>query len=151
MFILIAAGFALYPLPFHAQIETVHEAGQVFSGALPASISFLGPAIFSLGLFTAALTTLAVIVQVISYLSLDMFNKPWAFTTDNRLFHRLLIVVTLLSAILAPQWSFPALLKIILLMGINTLVIPLIIVAMIYLINRRLKTPCSHGKFLSFP
>lgn len=137
VFIVVAGGFALYPLAHHAQIETVHQAGQVLGAAFPESIRSLGPFIFSIGLFTAAMTTLIVAVQVINYITLDMFNKPWAFASGNRLSRRMIIGITLLVAVLAPLWSFPALLKVILLMGINVLVIPLVIAAMIYLINRR--------------
>ncbi len=137
MFLLIAGGYALYPLPNHADIETVHEAGQVLTKAFPASISFIGPAIFTLGLFIAAMTTLVICVQVIIYLSLDMFNKPWTFSTDNRAFRRLMVLVTLAAGALAPVWSFPAMLKVVLLMGLNVLVIPLVLTAMIYLLNRR--------------
>jgi Mn2+/Fe2+ NRAMP family transporter len=137
MFILVAGGYALYPLANHAEIETVHEAGQVLTQALPESVGFFGPAIFSFGLFIAAMTTLVICVQVVIYLSLDMFKKTWTFTDDNRLYRRLVIVVTLAAGILAPVWSFPAMLKVVLLMGVNVLVIPLVIGAMIYLLNRR--------------
>lgn len=137
MFILIAGGYALYPLPNHADIETVHEAGQVLTKALPPSIDFVGPTIFTLGLFVAAMTTLVICVQVVIYLSLDMFNKPWEFTEDNRLYRRLVILITLLSGALAPVWSFPAMLKVILLMGVNVFIIPLVIITMIFLLNRR--------------
>lgn len=137
MFILIAGGFALYPLANHADIETVHEAGQVLTLALPQSIDFVGPTIFTIGLFVAAMTTLVICVQVVIYLSLDMFKQSWTFTADNRLYRRLVIVITLLSGALAPVWSFPAMLKVVLLMGVNVFVIPLVIIAMIYLLNRR--------------
>jgi Mn2+/Fe2+ NRAMP family transporter len=137
MFILVAGGYALYPLANHAEIETVHEAGQVLTQALPESVGFFGPAIFSFGLFIAAMTTLVICVQVVIYLSLDMFKKTWTFTDDNRLYRRLVIVVTLAAGVLAPVWSFPAMLKVVLLMGVNVLVIPLVIGAMIYLLNRR--------------
>jgi Mn2+/Fe2+ NRAMP family transporter len=137
MFLLIAGGYALYPLPNHADIETVHEAGQVLTKAFPEAINFVGPVIFTLGLFIAAMTTLVICVQVIIYLSLDMFNKPWTFSTDNRAFRRLMVLVTLAAGALAPVWSFPAMLKVVLLMGLNVLVIPLVLVAMIYLLNRR--------------
>src|SRR3989304_7689379 len=83
------------------------------------------------------MTTLVICVQVVIYLSLDMFKKSWTFTADNRLYRRLVIVVTLLSGALAPVWSFPAMLKVVLLMGVNVFVIPLVIIAMIYLLNRR--------------
>ena len=137
MFVLIAGGYALYPLPGNAEIETVHAAGQVLTLAFPESLSFIGPPIFTLGLFVAAMTTLVICVQVVIYLSLDMMNKEWTYTPDNRLFRRLLIIVTLAAAVLAPVWDFPALLKVVLLMGVNVLVIPMVIIAMIYLLNRR--------------
>ena len=137
MFILIAGGFALYPLPDHADIETVHAAGQVLTKALPDSVGFVGPTIFTLGLFIAAMTTLVICVQVVVYLSLDMFKKTWTYSSDNLMYRRLVILVTLVSAALAPVWSFPAMLKVVLLMGVNVLVIPLVITAMIYLLNRQ--------------
>jgi Mn2+/Fe2+ NRAMP family transporter len=137
MFLLIAGGYALYPLPNHADIETVHEAGQVLTKAFPEAVNFVGPVIFTLGLFIAAMTTLVICVQVIIYLSLDMFNKPWTFSTDNRAFRRLMVLVTLAAGALAPVWSFPAMLKVVLLMGLNVLVIPLVLAVMIYLLNRR--------------
>ena len=137
MFILIAGGFALFPLQEHANIETVHAAGQVLTFAFPSAVAFLGPPIFTFGLFIAAMTTLVICVQVIIYLSLDMFGENWTYTSDNVLFRRWLVVVTLVSAVLAPVWTFPALLKVILLMGVNVLIIPMVIVAMIYLLNRR--------------
>lgn len=137
MFIVIAGGFALFPLPNHADIETVHEAGQVMTKALPDSIGFAGPTIFTFGLFIASMTTLVICVQVVAYLSLDMFNKSWTFSEDNRPYRWLVVVVTLASGILAPIWSFPAMLKVVLLMGVNVLVIPLVIAAMIYLLNKK--------------
>jgi Mn2+/Fe2+ NRAMP family transporter len=137
MFILIAGGFALYPLENHASIETVHAAGQVLTFAFPSSIAFLGPSIFTFGLFIAALTTLVICVQVVIYLSLDMLGQNWTYSSDNRLFRRLLILVTLLAAVLAPVWTFPAMLKVILLMGVNVLIIPMVIIAMIYLLNKK--------------
>ncbi|MCA8890210.1 MAG: divalent metal cation transporter [Parvularculaceae bacterium] len=137
IFVLIAGGFALYPLANHAEIETVHQAGQVLSRAFPAAISFVGPFIFTLGLFIAALTTLVVVLQVICYITLDLLNKPWTFNAENTLYKKLMAITALVMAALAPLWSFPALLKVVLLMGVNVVVIPLIIVAMMYLINRR--------------
>lgn len=137
IFILIAGGFALYPLQNHANIETVHAAGQVLTFAFPSAVAFLGPPIFTFGLFIAAMTTLVISVQVVIYLSLDMLGKNWTYSKDNTLFRRLLIVVTLLSAVLAPVWTFPAMLKVVLLMGVNVLIIPMVLVAMIYLLNRK--------------
>lgn len=137
VFILIAGGYALYPLSDHAEIETVHSAGQVLTKALPESIGHVGPTIFTLGLFIAAMTTLVISVQVVVYLSLDMFNKPWTYSSENKLYRKLVIVVTMTAGALAPVWSFPAMLKVVLLMGVNVLVIPLVIIAMIYLVNRQ--------------
>lgn len=136
MFILIAGGFALYPLANHAGIETVHDAGQVLTKALPRSLDFAGPVIFTLGLLIAAMTTLVICVQVVIYLSLDMLNKPWKFSGENRLYRRLVLLVTLAIGVLAPIWNFPAMLKVILMMGVNVFVVPLVIGAMIWLLNR---------------
>jgi Mn2+/Fe2+ NRAMP family transporter len=136
MFILIAGGFALYPLANHAGIETVHDAAQVLTKALPRSLDFVGPVIFTLGLFIAAMTTLVVCMQVVIYLSLDMLNKPWKFSDENRLYRRLILLVTIAIGLLAPVWNFPAMLKVILMMGVNVFVVPLVIGVMIYLLNR---------------
>ena len=68
---------------------------------------------------------------------LDMVGKPWTFSDDNRLYRSLVIPVTLLIGVLAPLWSFPALLKVILIMGVNVLVVPLVVATLIYLLNRR--------------
>ena len=46
-------------------------------------------------------------------------------------------MVTIAAGVLAPVWTFPALLKVVLLMGANVFVIPLVIAAVIYLLNRR--------------
>lgn len=137
LFIIIAGGFALYPLANHAEIEAVHEAGMVLHDAFPDAIAFAGPTIFSLGVFMAAVSTLVVTAQVSAYFCLDMAGRSWRFTTDNRPYHRLLTALVLGAALLSPFWSFPALLKVILLMGINVVVIPLVFVMVIILVNRR--------------
>lgn len=137
MFILVAGGHALYPLPDHAAIDTVHEAGLVLTAAFPQALSAIGPAIFTIGLFIAALTTLIICIQVIIYLMLDALGLDWAYTDDNRLYRRFLIIVTVTAGVFAPVWTFPALLKVVLLMGANVFVIPLVIAAVIYLLNRR--------------
>lgn len=135
-FVLVAGAFALYPLPEHAGFEDVSQAAEVLRAALPAAAASLGPMIFSLGLFIAAMTTLVVAAQVTVYLMLDAFGKPWRFSADNRGFHVLLAIFVLGAAALAPLWSFPALLKVILLMGINVVVIPLVYLILIVLINK---------------
>jgi Mn2+/Fe2+ NRAMP family transporter len=137
MFIVIAGGYALFPLANNAEIETVHQAGQVMNKALPDSISFIGPGIFTFGLLIAAITTLVICVQVCVYLTLDMLKKRWTFTVDNKPYRWMLVVVTLLAGALAPVWGFPAMLKVVLLMGVNVLVIPLVITVMIFLLNRK--------------
>ena len=84
----------------------------------------------------AALTTFVVVVQVICYFWLDMFGKDWRDSVENKQFKRLLVIWVALPAILAPFWSFPALLKVLLLMGFNAIVIPLVIVIVLVLVNR---------------
>ena len=136
IFVLVAGGFALYPLPHHAEIDTVHEAGKVLVNAFPAGLEFLGPFFFSAGLMIAALTTFGVVVQVICYFWLDMFGRNWHDAEDNKSFKRLVVVWVVTPAVLAPFWDFPALLKILLLMGFNTIVIPLVIVVVLVLVNK---------------
>ncbi|MDP5071469.1 MAG: divalent metal cation transporter [Congregibacter sp.] len=135
VFVVIAGGYALHSLPDHASFADVGQASAVFRNALPGVLSTLGPMIFSLGLFTAAMTTLVVAAQVTIYFMLDMAGQPWRFSADNKLYHRVLSVFVLAAAALAPFWDFPALLKVILLMGINVVVIPLAFVIVILLVN----------------
>jgi Mn2+/Fe2+ NRAMP family transporter len=135
-FVLVAGGFALHSLDDHAQFADVNQASAVFSDALPSMLAFLGPMIFSLGLFIAALTTLVVTAQVTVYFTLDMLNRPWRFDRGNKVYHKLLFGFVLAAAVLAPFWEFPALLKVILLMGINVVVIPLVYVIMLVLVNK---------------
>lgn len=135
-FVLVAGAFALYPLPDHASFADVAQASAVLRAALPEALAFLGPMIFSLGLFMAAMTTLVVASQVTIYFMLDMLGLEWRFTADNGRYHRLLALFVLAAAALAPLWEFPALLKVILLMGINVVVIPLVYLILIVLINK---------------
>ena len=137
IFIVIAGGFALFSLDDHARIDTVQEAGKVLTRALPANLAFAGPIIFTLGVFMAAITTMIVAAQVLSYFCLDMVNKSWRFTPGNRPYRYLLVFFILVPALLAPLWQLPALLKVILLMGVNVIVIPLVFAIVIYLVNRR--------------
>lgn len=135
IFVVVAGGYALHSLPDHASFADVGQASAVFRDALPGVLSALGPMVFSLGLFTAALTTLVVAAQVTIYFILDMANQEWRFADDNKLYHRVLTVFVLAAAVLAPFWDFPALLKVILLMGINVVVIPLGFVIVMVLAN----------------
>lgn len=137
MLVVVAGGYALFPLPGHAGIADVGQASAVLRGALPGIFAGLGPAVFNVGLFTAAMTTLVVAAQVTVYFILDVFGRDWRFTEQNRRFHVLLTVFVLTAAALAPLWDFPALLKVILLMGINVVVIPVVYVIVIMLCNSR--------------
>ncbi len=136
-FVLVAGGFALNSLDNHASFADVGQASTVFSNALPPALSFLGPMIFSLGLFIAAMTTLVVTAQTTIYFTLDMLGRPWRFSQDNKTYQRMLYAFVLAAALLAPFWEFPALLKVILLMGINVVVIPLVYVIVILLVNNK--------------
>ncbi|MEJ2534943.1 MAG: divalent metal cation transporter [Gammaproteobacteria bacterium] len=137
LLVVVAGGFALYPLANHASLADVREASAVLRGALPGALAGLGPVVFTVGLFTAAMTTLVVAAQVTVYFILDMLGRDWRFTADNRTFHRLLAVFVIAAAALAPLWDFPALLKVILLMGINVVVIPIVYGVVIALCNSR--------------
>lgn len=134
--VVIAGGFALYGLPDHASFSDVGQASSVLRAVFPGALAPAGPVIFSLGLFTAAMTTLVVAAQVTVYLVLDMAGFEWRFTPDNRRYRIALSVFVLGAAALAPLWEFPALLKVILLMGINVVVIPVVYVILILLSHR---------------
>ena len=135
--VIIAGGFALYPLVNHAEIDSIHEASQVLVRAFPEGLGFIGPIVFSVGIFMAALTTFVVVVEVISYFCLDMFRYPWHYSKTNKRFKRLTVLCIIVPAVLAPFWTFPALFKVLLLMGVNTIVIPLVFLAVIILVNRK--------------
>ena len=135
--IIIAGGFALYPLAHHAEIDSVHEASRILLRAFPQGLEYLGPLVFSAGMIIAALTTFVVTVEVITYFILDMFGYAWHHTRDNRRFKRTVAVCIILPAVLAPLWTFPALFKLLLLMGINAIVVPLVYLIVLILINRK--------------
>lgn len=137
LFIIIAGGFALYPLANHAEIDSVNEAGKILVRAFPEAVSFLGPVIFSLGMLVAAITTYIVIVEVTSYACLDIMRLNWHFADDNKVFKRALVFFILAPAISAPFWEFPELAKNLLLMGVNTVVIPLAFVVLLFLLNNK--------------
>lgn len=137
IFVIIAGGFALYSLPNNGSIDTVSEAGEVLSTVFPGVLAPLGPKLFSLGLFFAALTTLIVAAQVTSYILLDGIGRSWRFTAQNRTFLVVLSAFILGPAAAAPFWDFPALLKMILLMGANLVVIPAVLIVVIFLSNKQ--------------
>ena len=82
------------------------------------------------------MTTLVVTVQLTVYFMLDMMGLPWRFSKDNKTYRRFIFAFILAAAALAPFWEFPALLKVILLMGINVVVIPMVYVIVILLVNK---------------
>ena len=134
--VVVAGGYALFPLPGHAGFADVREASAVLRGVLPGPLAAAGPLVFTVGLFTAAMTTLVVAAQVTVYFVLDMFGRDWRFTAENRLYHAVLAAFVLGAAVLAPLWDFPALLKVVLLMGINVVVIPIVYLILIVLCNK---------------
>lgn len=134
--LMVAGAFALHGLPDYAAIDTVEEARGILGNAFPAGLEFLGPAIFSLGLFIAAMTTFVVVAELMSYFILDMLRKPWHQTAENRPFKSLVAAWLIVPAVLAPFWDLPELFKVVLLMGANTIVVPLVILSVILLVNR---------------
>ena len=135
--VMVAGGYALRPLPNHASIQTVHEAGKVLDKAMPAGLGFFGPKLFAIGLFTCGMNTLIVVTQLMCYFCLDTFRQDWHYTKENTKFRWLLAFWVGVPAILATFWTFPALLKMILLMGLNAVIVPMAIIIMLYLINKR--------------
>jgi manganese transport protein len=137
LFVIIAGGFSLFPLANNGEIDSVHEASKILVRAFPQGLEFLGPMIFSIGMVMVAMTTFVVVVEVISYFILDMFGYTWHHTKDNKRFKNTIIICVIAPALLAPFWSFPALFKNLLLMGVNVIVIPLVFIAVILLVNNK--------------
>jgi manganese transport protein len=137
IFVIVAGGFALYPLANHADIDSVNEASQILLRAFPEGISFLAPIVFSFGMLMAAITTYVVIVEVTSYACLDILRLNWHYAKNNQVFKRTLITIILIPALLSPFWEFPALAKNLLLMGVNTIVIPLAFFVLLFLLNKK--------------
>lgn len=137
IFIIVAGGYALFPRADHAAIDTVGEAGRVLEAAFPPALSAIGPLIFTVSLFIAAMTTAIVAAQVCTYILLDGLGKNWRYTPDNRPFFYGMAFFIVGPAAVAPLWDFPALLKIVLLMGLNVVVIPIVLAAVILLANRK--------------
>lgn len=104
--------------------------------APPAGLGALAPKVFAVGLFTCGLNTLVVVSQLMCYFCLDAFRQDWHYTRENRGFRWLLVFWVGVPAVLTTFWNFPALLKMVLLMGLNIVIVPMAIVIMIYLINK---------------
>jgi hypothetical protein len=64
-------------------------------------------------------------------------GKNWRYTTANKNYTALVALWILLPAIITPLWQFPALLKILLLIGINLVIAPGVILIIIFLANNR--------------
>jgi Mn2+/Fe2+ NRAMP family transporter len=135
--VIVAGGYSLFSLENNAGFEDVASASAVMQGAFPGIFAPLGPLIFSLGVFIAALTTVVVAAQVTVYFVLDTLGRDWKFVPENKHYRVLVIALVLGSAIATPVWSFPALLKVVLMMGINFLVIPAAFAIVILLANQR--------------
>ncbi len=105
--------------------------------AFPAGLDFLGTAIFVIGLSMAATTTYIVVAQVMTYFTLDMLKRPWRQTPDNKAFKWSVAAWIVIPGMLAPFWTLPELLKVLLLMGFNTVIVPLAIVVVMLFANSR--------------
>lgn len=120
-----------------SQIESIAQAGKVITPALPASLSFLAPRIFSLGLLAAAFTTLVSVAMLMVYFCLDMVGMNWKYTDDNKPFRVLLGLWIAIPSILSPFWKLPALIQAILSMAGNLILAPLSVVIIMYFINKQ--------------
>jgi manganese transport protein len=146
LFIVVGSGFALFPLPNHADIDTIYGASNVLSRAFSPRLAFLGTGIFVVGLSMAAITTYVVVAQIMTYFALDMLKKPWHQTRDNKAFRWSVIGWIIVPGVLAPFWTLPELLKLLLLMGFNTVIVPLAIIVVILFSNsRQLMGPHAAG------
>jgi Mn2+/Fe2+ NRAMP family transporter len=130
--LLIAGGFALYPLEDSAGFEGAAELGQALGILGP-----FGPILFALGLIICAYTTLIVVAQLGAYFILDCLRMNWRFQKGNIPFLVCFSALILIPAVLGPIWRYPEILKVVISMVINTLVSPFAILLIIWLINKR--------------
>jgi Mn2+/Fe2+ NRAMP family transporter len=130
--LLIAGGYALYPLEGSAGFEGAGTIGQALSSLGP-----MGPVLFAIGLLICAYTTLIVVAQLAAYFVLDCLNLNWRFEKGNKAFLMVFSLFIFLPALLGPQWNFPELLKVVISMVVNTLVAPFAILMIVWLINKR--------------
>ena len=137
LFIIIAGGFALFPLAHHAEIDSVHEASKILVRAFPQGFEFLGPMVFTAGMVMAGLTTFVVTVEVVSYWILDVFGQDWHHSKENKRFKTTVTACILITAVSAPLWTFPALFKLLLIMVLNAIVVPMAFVAVLIMTNKK--------------
>jgi Mn2+/Fe2+ NRAMP family transporter len=135
--VIIAGGYSLFRLENNAAFDDVASASAVMDGLFPGVLAPLGPLVFSVGVFIAAMTTVVVAAQITVYFILDTLGRDWKFVPANRHYRILVIGLVLGAAVATPHWSFPALLKVVLMMGINFLVIPAAFAIVILLSNQR--------------
>jgi len=121
----------------YSQIDTVYNAGQVITPALPSAIGFLAPRIFSLGLLVAAFTTMVSVAMLMTYFCLDMIGKDWRLSEGNKTFQWSLALWIIVPAVLSPFWSLPALMQAILAMAGNLILTPVSLFIIIFFINQK--------------
>ncbi|MCB9769696.1 MAG: divalent metal cation transporter [Candidatus Omnitrophica bacterium] len=130
--LLIAGGYALHPLEGSAGFEGAGEMGQALGVLGP-----FGPPLFSFGLMICAYTTLIVVAQLAAYFVLDCLGMNWRFEKGNKAFLFVFALFIFLPAVMGPVWEYPELLKVVISMVVNTLVAPLAIVMIVWLINKK--------------
>lgn len=130
---LVAGGSVLHKLPNALEIQDAAHAGRVLGPVLGAWSVLL----FSLGLFSAAYSTLITVAQLQTYFVLDALGKHWHFTVQNRTFRWIYIFLLLAPGISSFFWNFPALLAIVAAMVLGVLGTPAALALIIYLANKK--------------
>ncbi len=130
---LVAGAAVLHRLPNALEIQDAAQAGRVLGPILGKWSVFL----FSLGLFSAAYSTLITVAQLQTYFVLDAFNRDWHFTVNNRVFRWMFIVLLLAPGLSSFFWTFPALLAIVAAMVLGVLGTPAALILIIYLVNKK--------------
>ena len=120
-----------------SQIDSVYNAGQVISPALPSAIGFLAPRIFSLGLLVAAFTTMVSVALLMTYFCVDIVGKDWRFREGNKTFQWTLALWIIVPAVFSPFWRLPGLIQAILAMAGNLVLTPVSLFVIMYFINQK--------------
>ncbi len=129
---LIAGASVLHKLPNALEIQDAAHAGQVLGPVLGQWSVIL----FSLGLFSAAYSTLVTVAQLQTYFTLDAFGKDWHFNIENKRFRFIYALLLLLPGLSSPFWNFPALLAIVAAMVLSVIATPAALIIILYLINK---------------
>jgi len=130
-------GSAGQALLHYSQIDSVYAAGNVINPAFPSFLAFLAPRIFSFGLLAAGLSTGITVVLTMVYFALDLLGLDWKYREDNKPFRLGLVLWIVVPALLAPLWKVPALIKAIFAMAGNLLLTPIVLVILIYFVNKK--------------